>query len=93
MMIAVLFTNNMFNVFVWSQFLQKFTGINIKFENLHLENTFTLKNSKNNVKYFFVKHLILISSHFVIVIVGWILDIDTCNVILVVHVMVIVQVS
>lgn len=41
--------------------------------------------------YFFVKHPILISSHFVIV--GWILDIDTCNVILVVHVMVIVQVS
>lgn len=41
--------------------------------------------------YFFVKHPILISSHFVIV--GWILDIDTCNVILVVvHVMVIVQV-
>lgn len=51
---------------------------------------FTLKNSKNNVNYFFVKHPILISRHFVIV--GWILDIDTCNVILVVHVMVIVQV-
>lgn len=70
--------------------MQNFTG-NIKFENQNLANTFTLKNSKNNVNYFFVKHPILISSHFVIV--GWILDIDTCNVILVVYVMVIVQVS
>lgn len=69
--------------------MQNFTG-NIKFENQNLANTFTLKNSKNNVNYFFVKHPILISSHFIIV--GWILDIDTCNVILVVHVMVIVQV-
>lgn len=37
---------------------------------------------------FFVKYLILILSYFVIV--GWILDIDICNVILVVYVMVIV---